>query len=53
MTHSYQFNIEQPDAGQRLDEFFASRFGSLSRMRIANLIEAGACIVNGAEARAG
>jgi 23S rRNA pseudouridine1911/1915/1917 synthase len=53
MTHSFQFKIEQPDAGQRLDEFFASRFGSLSRMRIANLIEAGACVVNGAVGRAG
>jgi 23S rRNA pseudouridine1911/1915/1917 synthase len=53
MTHSFQFNIEQPDAGQRLDEFLASRFGSLSRMRIANLIEAGACVVNGAVGRAG
>ena len=53
MTHSFQFNIEQPDVGQRLDDFFASRFGSLSRMRIANLIEAGACLVNGAVGRAG
>ena len=53
MTHSFQFNIEQPDVGQRLDEFFASRFGSLSRMRIANLIGAGACLVNGAVGRAG
>ena len=53
MTHSFQFNIEQPDAGQRLDEFFAARFGSLSRMRIANLIEAGVCLVNGAAGRAG
>jgi 23S rRNA pseudouridine1911/1915/1917 synthase len=53
MTHSYKFSIEQPDAGKRLDEFFASRFGSLSRMRIANLIEAGACVVNGETARPG
>lgn len=48
-----RFQIEQPDAGRRLDEFFALRFGSLSRMRIANLIEAGACVVNGAVARPG
>jgi 23S rRNA pseudouridine1911/1915/1917 synthase len=53
MNHSFQFQIEQSDAGRRLDEFFASRFGSLSRMRIANLIEAGACVVNGVVARAG
>jgi len=50
---TFQFQIELPDAGQRLDEFFASRFGSLSRMRIANLIEAGACLVNGSVGRAG
>jgi 23S rRNA pseudouridine1911/1915/1917 synthase len=53
MTHFFQFNIERPDAGQRLDEFFAARFGSLSRMRIANLIDAGVCFVNGAVGRAG
>ena len=53
MSHSFQFLIEQLDSGQRLDEFFASRFGSLSRMRIANLIEAGACLVNGAVGRPG
>lgn len=52
-SNSFQFQIEQRDAGQRLDEFFASRFGSLSRMRIANLIDAGACLVNGAVGRAG
>lgn len=53
MIHSFQFRIEQPDAGRRLDEFLAARFGSLSRMRIANLIEAGACVVNGTVTRAG
>ena len=53
MTHSFQFNIEERDAGQRLDEFFAARFGSLTRMRIAKLMEAGACYVNGAVGRAG
>jgi len=53
MTNSFQFRIEQPDARQRLDEFLASRFGGLSRMRIANLIEAGACLVNGEDSRAG
>src|SRR6267142_4397354 len=52
-SHSFRFQIELPDAGQRLDEFFASRFGNLSRMRIANLIEAGACLVNGSVGRAG
>lgn len=53
MNNSFQFLIEPSDKGQRLDEFFASRFGSLSRMRIANLIEAGACVVNGAVGRVG
>jgi 23S rRNA pseudouridine1911/1915/1917 synthase len=53
MSHSFQFTIEQTDAGRRLDEFLASRFGSLSRMRIANEIEAGACHINGDLGRAG
>jgi 23S rRNA pseudouridine1911/1915/1917 synthase len=53
MTHFFQFHIEQSDAGLRLDEFFAAHFGSLSRMRIANLIDEGACLVNGAVARPG
>jgi 23S rRNA pseudouridine1911/1915/1917 synthase len=53
MTHSFQFHIEQSVAGLRLDEFCAARFGSLSRMRIATLIDAGACQVNGSVERAG
>jgi 23S rRNA pseudouridine1911/1915/1917 synthase len=53
MSHSFQFRIEPPDAGRRIDEFFALRFGGLSRMRIANLIDAGACLVNGAVAKPG
>jgi 23S rRNA pseudouridine1911/1915/1917 synthase len=53
MLRAYQFRIEPGDERQRLDEFLASRFGSLSRMRIANLIQAGACIVNGEAGRAG
>lgn len=53
MSHLFQFRIEQPDAGRRLDEFFALRLGGLSRMRITNLIDAGACLVNGAVAKAG
>ena len=53
MSHSFQFRIEPPDAGRRLDEFFALRFGGLSRMRIANLIDAGACLVNGTVAKPG
>lgn len=53
MLRSYQFRIEQQDARQRLDKFLASRFGNLSRMRIANLIQAGACFVNGEVGRAG
>jgi 23S rRNA pseudouridine1911/1915/1917 synthase len=53
MSHSFQFTIEQLDAGRRLDEFLALRFGSFSRMRIANVIGAGACRINGDLARAG
>jgi 23S rRNA pseudouridine1911/1915/1917 synthase len=53
MRRSYEFRVEPSKAGQRLDEFLASRLGSLSRMRIANLIDAGFCVVNGANGRGG
>ena len=53
MRRSYEFRVDPSNAGQRLDEFLASRLGSLSRMRIANLIDAGACVVNGANGRGG
>jgi 23S rRNA pseudouridine1911/1915/1917 synthase len=46
MNQRYEFRIAREDAGRRLDEFLASRFGSLSRMRIANLIAAGSCLIN-------
>ena len=53
MSESLRFQIDERDAGSRVDEFCASRFGNLSRMRIANLIGAGACLVNGDAGRAG
>jgi 23S rRNA pseudouridine1911/1915/1917 synthase len=53
MVRAYHFQVEPDNARQRLDEFLASHFGGLSRMRIANLIEAGACLVNGSAGRAG
>src|ERR1044072_2491834 len=53
MSQSFQFRITEEDAGQRLDEFLASRFGSLSRMRIANLVSAGACLINQGRAQSG
>lgn len=46
MSQSFQFHITTAEAGRRLDEFLASRFGSLSRIRIGNLIRAGACRIN-------
>jgi 23S rRNA pseudouridine1911/1915/1917 synthase len=48
-----RFQASDADAGQRLDEFLASRVGDLSRMRIANLIAAGESTVNGEVALAG
>lgn len=39
--------------GRRLDEFLAARLHGLSRMRIAGLVAAGACAVNGGAAPAG
>jgi 23S rRNA pseudouridine1911/1915/1917 synthase len=53
VSQAAQFQIDERDAGSRVDEFCATRFGNLSRMRIANLIEAGACLVNGDVGRAG
>ena len=45
--------IDEQRAGIRLDEFLASELVGLSRMRIANLIAAGACLVNSREAGPG
>jgi 23S rRNA pseudouridine1911/1915/1917 synthase len=49
----WRFAVEESSAGLRLDEFLAARLHRLSRMGIANLIERGACSVNGEKARAG
>jgi len=48
-----QFLIDEERAGVRLDQFLASELVALSRMRIANLLAAGACLVNKQEARPG
>jgi 23S rRNA pseudouridine1911/1915/1917 synthase len=53
MSQTFQFHIAAEDAGSRLDEFLASRFGGLSRLRLQNLVKAGACAVNGAATPAG
>ena len=47
------FRITLEESGRRLDEFLASRIGSLSRMRIAVLLDEGACLVNQSAAPAG
>ncbi len=53
MNQTLNFTAGADDAGLRLDEFLAARLGALSRMRIASLLAAGACAVNGETARAG
>jgi len=53
MSQSFQFQITEQDAGKRLDEFLSSRLASVSRMRIANLLYQGACLVNRSAAAAG
>jgi 23S rRNA pseudouridine1911/1915/1917 synthase len=53
VTQPFQFRVEESSAGQRLDEFLAARLVSLSRMRIARLVERGGCAVNGAAAHEG
>jgi len=53
MSQSFQFHIAAEDAGRRLDEFLASRFGGLSRLRLQNLVKRGACRINQALMPAG
>ena len=53
MEQLHRFVVDTAAAGQRLDEFLAERLHRLSRMRIAGLVGAGACGVNGAAAHAG
>lgn len=53
MSDDLRFQVEGEAAGQRLDEFLAARLGQLSRLRIASLLEQGACRVNEQAARAG
>jgi|SRR5581483_5351479 len=53
MSESFEFQIAAEDAGRRLDEFLASRFGGLSRLRLQNLVKAGACLINDALMPAG
>jgi 23S rRNA pseudouridine1911/1915/1917 synthase len=52
-AQQFQFYIAPEEGGRRLDEFLASRLGGLSRMRIAALLEVGACLVNQIAASAG
>jgi 23S rRNA pseudouridine1911/1915/1917 synthase len=53
MSKQFQFRINREEAGQRLDVFLASRLGQFSRMRIANLLAADACMVNQQAQKAG
>ncbi len=53
MKQSLRFQVEADAAGQRLDEFLAARLSWLSRMRIATLLDQGACVVNDETKRAG
>lgn len=52
-SETFRFNVGEGEAGARLDQFLAARLQNLSRMRIASLVAAGACAVNGAAAHAG
>ena len=53
VSEKLQFDAGETDAGARLDQFLAARLPNLSRMRIASLVAAGACAVNGAAAHSG
>lgn len=47
MRQSFDFTVDEETAARRLDEFLSARLGQLSRIRIAKLIAAGACLLNG------
>ena len=53
MSQHLRFIITANDSRKRLDHFLASQLGSLSRIRIANLLAAGVCRVNSEIQRAG
>lgn len=53
MKSTGRFICDERSSGRRLDEFLAERLGALSRMALADLLEEGACSVNGNEAPAG
>ena len=53
MPNIHSFRCDDASASQRLDEFLAARFAGLSRMRLARVVEAGACAVNGTQGAAG
>jgi 23S rRNA pseudouridine1911/1915/1917 synthase len=45
--------VQREEAGQRLDRYLQHRLGDLSRTAVQRLIEAGAILVNGKQARPG
>lgn len=53
MTARFDFQIPQDDAGQRVDEFLASRLGGLSKIRIGRLVADGFCRINEQRAESG
>src|SRR5437867_10558534 len=53
MNQLFTFIVDASDVGRRVDEFLATRLTGLSRMRIANLLSEGSCLVNRQPARAG
>src|SRR5215475_9200815 len=53
MSLLLQFKAAAEDAGSRLDDCLYSRVGTLSRMKIRNLILGGGCKLNGEVARPG
>lgn len=47
-----EFNIEQEEAGKRLDSFLSEKIAGYSRTYMQKLIEDGSCKVNGSNAKA-
>jgi 23S rRNA pseudouridine1911/1915/1917 synthase len=49
----FSIKVDTQSSGMRLDLLLAARLGRLSRMRISNLIQNGACTVNGLKVHSG
>jgi 23S rRNA pseudouridine1911/1915/1917 synthase len=53
MKEIFRYQVQQTERRKRLDEFLFERIGSLSKMHLRGLLNAGECLVNGIACQAG